>query len=202
MNAIGGHLTSKNLLCKTCNSKFGEESDAELARQLNFYSNVLMIKRDNGNPQPVIMERPSTGEKYKVDSTGKPQIKDPVVIQKENVGQQEIKVQARSMDEAKKILKGFKRKYKNIDIEDVLSKAQHVEEQIDESLKINLKIGGRKVLPSILKTANSFYIKKTQDIDSVRNEIEDLKPISLCRQLDDHRPVVGPIFLNGPPKMS
>lgn len=51
LNAIGGHLKSKELLCKTCNSKFGEDADSELANQLLFLSSYLQVKRDSGENQ-------------------------------------------------------------------------------------------------------------------------------------------------------
>ena len=31
LNSLGGHLHSKDLLCKKCNNKFGKEADAALA---------------------------------------------------------------------------------------------------------------------------------------------------------------------------
>jgi len=53
LNAIGGKLKSKKLICKSCNSEFGSEIDDTLARQLNPIANLLDIKRDRGNPQNV-----------------------------------------------------------------------------------------------------------------------------------------------------
>ena len=44
-NAIGGRLKSKSLLCKQCNSDFGDSIDSELSRQLNHIGNMLNIKK-------------------------------------------------------------------------------------------------------------------------------------------------------------
>lgn len=37
LNAIGGRLKTKSLLCKTHNSVFGDDCDAELAKQLKVF---------------------------------------------------------------------------------------------------------------------------------------------------------------------
>ena len=44
-NAIGGVLRAK-ILCKDCNSKFGDSCDAELAKQCLFFSNLVNHSRD------------------------------------------------------------------------------------------------------------------------------------------------------------
>jgi len=114
LNSIGGRLKSNRLICKTCNSTFGSSTDSELSNQLNFFANILMIKRERGNPPPVLMEKKSTGEKYYVDHNGKPQIEKPSVIQKANDVGTEISIQARDMNEARQILTGLKKKYPTI----------------------------------------------------------------------------------------
>lgn len=42
-NALGGNLKSRQLLCKKCNSDIGHQADSELAKQLNFFANMLRI---------------------------------------------------------------------------------------------------------------------------------------------------------------
>lgn len=51
LNAIGGKLKSKKLICKVCNSNFGGRIDDSLAKQLNPIANLLNIKRERGKPQ-------------------------------------------------------------------------------------------------------------------------------------------------------
>ncbi|AUC75782.1 HNH endonuclease [Olleya sp. Bg11-27] len=70
INACGGRLKSKNLLCKKCNSIFGDKFDCELARTTNVITNLLMVKRHHGVPQPIRTTRTSTGEKYYLDYGG------------------------------------------------------------------------------------------------------------------------------------
>lgn len=49
LNAMGGRLKPKDLLCKTCNSKIGHDADSELAKQFEFLSAYLQVKRDSGS---------------------------------------------------------------------------------------------------------------------------------------------------------
>ncbi|MBA9077080.1 HNH endonuclease [Rufibacter quisquiliarum] len=64
INAAGGRLKSKDLICKDCNSTFGGKIDSLLADQLNNLSNMLMVKRHRGNPQPILGELKSNREVY------------------------------------------------------------------------------------------------------------------------------------------
>lgn len=49
LNAIGGMLKSKNLICKQCNSTFGDEIDSRLAKQLQPFSVLMNVERDKDN---------------------------------------------------------------------------------------------------------------------------------------------------------
>lgn len=44
-NALGGHLTSFDLLCDACNNFFGHDVDAELEKQIGMVGDLLGIKR-------------------------------------------------------------------------------------------------------------------------------------------------------------
>ncbi len=207
LNSIGGKLKSSNLICKSCNSIFGSDVDSELSKQLNFLSSILMIKRDRGNPPPVLMDKKSTGEQYFVDHKGKPTIKNPVVEQNPVGDNINIKIHARSMKEARDILNGLKGKYGNIDVDNILEKAKVVQEPIDEMLEIKLCIGGKESMPAILKMAINYYVEKTQDPDSIQSAIDDLKnnnsqkvePVIFANRLYDLEPneVTHSIFLCG-----
>ncbi|HBR18177.1 MAG TPA: hypothetical protein DD725_11345 [Deltaproteobacteria bacterium] len=89
LNACGGRLKSKKIMCAKCNTEYGSEMDAELASQLNFYSNALNVKRHRGKAQAIKGELSATGEKYHLQSDGKPVISKPVV--KEEVEGEKLK---------------------------------------------------------------------------------------------------------------
>lgn len=45
-NALGGRLSSTNLLCDPCNKKIGGTIDIELIRQLGFIADIMNVERD------------------------------------------------------------------------------------------------------------------------------------------------------------
>jgi hypothetical protein len=181
LNSIGGRLTSSHIICKECNSTFGSTFDAELSAQLNFYANFLMIKRERGNPPPVLMINETTGEKYFIDHDGIPIIEKPKVDQKKMDDKVKISIIARNIEEARKILNGLSKKYKNLDVEEFLKKAQHIEKEIEEPLHITLTVGGKDSMPAILKMALNYYIDRTGDNVSVCKAIDDLKNNRITR---------------------
>jgi hypothetical protein len=174
-NSIGGRLTSSSLICKECNSNFGNRIDSKLSSQLNFFANILMIKRKRGNPQPELMENEKTGEKYFLDHEGIPSINKPSFEATKIADKLNFKITARNKEEARKILKNLSKKYKNINVEELLNKAENYKTEIDEPLQKTITVGGKDFLPAILKIALNFYIYKTGDILSVKYAVDDLK---------------------------
>ncbi|GHU23066.1 hypothetical protein FACS1894172_01010 [Spirochaetia bacterium] len=128
-----------------------------------------MIKRERGNPPPVLMVNEKTREKYYIDHEGMPIIEKSTVKQEQSDDKVEISITARN------ILNGLSKKYKNLNVEDALKQAVHVEKQITEPLSIKLTVGGKESMPAILKMAINYYVEKTGDIESVSYAIEELK---------------------------
>ncbi|WP_024752147.1 HNH endonuclease [Treponema phagedenis] len=210
LNSMGGRLKSSNLICKECNSKFGDSFDAKLSKQFEFFANILDIKRERGKVQDVIMVRESTGEEYRVTPDGKPIVNKPTIERKEIENGEEIHIQARNPDELKKILVRLKKKYPAINIDECLKKAKHIKERLSEPLGITLTLGGRDSMPAILKMAINFFVEITRDVVTVSEAIEDLRknltdkvePIILEESLFDlgENEVTHSIFLNASPE--
>ena len=190
LNSIGGRLKSSKLICKDCNSTFGNTFDSMLSKQLEFFANFLDIKRERGIVQEVEMIRDSTGEKYKVTSKGIPIPSKPIVEEIITDTSTEIKIKARSKKELAGILAGLKKKHTNLNIDELIENANTIKEHISEPLHITLTIGGKESMPAILKMAINYYVEKTEDTESVRNAIDDLKKNSTDK--------VEPIILNKP----
>lgn len=174
-NAIGGRLKSSSLICKECNSKFGDTSDACLAKQLEFFANQLNIKRERGSVQNVEMTRESTGETYLVSPEGDLVPRKPLIKERESNGNLEIYVKANDEKTIESILIGLKRKYPKLDITKFNDALKHEVEYIDEPLHGTISIDGKKIFPAILKIAVNYYIEKGGDIEFVDSAIEDLK---------------------------
>ena len=115
LNSLGGHLHSKNLLCKKCNSKLGNQTDAALAETLKFAASQLNVKRCRGENQII---RTNEKEKYDLAPGYKPVLKQPETkVDKLADGKVEIKINARNTQETRKILKSLQKQYPALDIE-------------------------------------------------------------------------------------
>jgi hypothetical protein len=71
-NSIGGNLISIDLLCKKCNSQFGDTIDAELSGQLGEISALLGVNRNRAAAEPRIKMISTSGEIKEVGPKLKP----------------------------------------------------------------------------------------------------------------------------------
>ena len=70
LNAIGGRLHSKKLICKNCNSEMGNKADSKLAEDLSFFTDMLEISRSRKSEHNQIMID-SEGHEIIVKNAGK-----------------------------------------------------------------------------------------------------------------------------------
>jgi hypothetical protein len=175
LNSCGGRLKSKKLLCKKCNSELGERYDAELAKQLNHFANILLIKREKGKPQPTEAINDRTGETYSIGEDGRPRLSKPEIVEEKKDEMVQLSVKANNAKELYKILKGLKRKYPQLDIDSILSGAQEKELYIDEPLHSNISVGGPEANQSIVKSAIDFYLFKQNSRINILQIISNLK---------------------------
>ena len=167
LNAIGGHLKSKNLICKDCNSHFGDEIDTVLANQFNFIANMFNIKRDRGNPRPFDAVDVRDGSVYSIAPGGKPFRKKPICLKADNT----YHITASSRQQAKEVLKGFKRKYPGIDVASILNSATTHDRYLDNELSFSIDFGGSEAFRSLCKTAVNFYLYKGGLSQNIRHLI-------------------------------
>lgn len=175
INAVGGRLKSKKLICKKCNSDFGETIDGILAKQLNSMANMLMVKRHRGEPQPILGEKVSTGEKYLLDVGGKPKLSKPTINKTVDREKTNISITARSEEELKKFLTGIAKKNPHFDVEDAMKSAKWREEYFDEALHFQNEIGGLEVFRAVCKCATNFYIYSKGDSTQIKHLIPYIK---------------------------
>jgi hypothetical protein len=121
LNALGGVRTTSGFICAKHNNKTGSVWDAELASQLNGL--IFAIKRDRGRI-PDQMVGTTAGETFVMLRDGGYALPKPALEKKQVGATTQIQVKARDMNEARKILKGLKRKYPNIDLEAGIAKAR------------------------------------------------------------------------------
>ncbi|GMB08099.1 HNH endonuclease [Thermolongibacillus altinsuensis] len=151
LNAIGGKLKSRRLICKDCNSRFGSDIDDKLAQQLNPIANLLDVKRDRGQPQNV--KGTYENKEIIIEPGGKIKLARPYIDKGEKV----VHIEASTMGEAKKVLRGLKRKHPELDIEEALKNAKRSKDYLP-SVTINMSFGGKETKQAICKMAVNFYI--------------------------------------------
>lgn len=171
-NGIGGTLKSKDLACTRCNCTFGSEIDNELVNQLNHVANMLNVKRDRGVPQRIKAEHTGENIDYYIEPGGKPVMSKPIIRKKVSGEELQICIGARNISEARKILKGLKRKHPDLNVEKILERAENRKEYVDNYLSFNLSVGGANTFRSIAKIAYNYFRYKNQSADgSYLNEI-------------------------------
>jgi len=175
LNSIGGKLKSKYLLCKTCNSKFGEKNDRELSKQLLFLSTFLNIKRERGDHPTLKGATTRSGEEIHILSGGKPYYSKPIVETTTDKNEIVISIKARNEKELKQIANRLAIKYPQVSADDIISKAIHKTAYIKEPIKVTQTIGGELALNAISKIGINYFVYITTQYDSISPIIETLK---------------------------
>ncbi len=130
LNAIGGVLKSKDLICKQCNSNFGDKIDSLLAKQLQPFSVLMNVERERGATPPIEAVRSSNNEKILVYPGGKTGASKPEVDFFEENGQKRYRVIARNKKEMNQIYKGIKKKFPSATITDIGEIVENIDEKI------------------------------------------------------------------------
>lgn len=177
INAIGGRLKSRKLICVKCNTELGETIDAVLAKQLNSLANMLMINRERGEPQPIMSEKLSTGENILIEFGGTLKQTKPFIDKKSEKGTTNISIEARSEKELRGILKGYAKKYPHFDVEEAVNSAKWIKEYVEEPLHFDTIIGGKKAFRAICKCATNFFILNQGESKYIKHLIPYIKGI-------------------------
>lgn len=171
-NALGGRLKSRALLCKKCNSVFGDTIDAALIKQLLPVANALDIPRERGETPPVRVTL-ETGEQYRRDADGnmRPYDSRPSVVE----GDREVSISfaAATPAKARKHLEGLKRKYPKLDVEAVMSNVRMRTTYVNMRTIFELPpLGGAEAFRAIVKVAVSYYLHVGGDPNHIRDAID------------------------------
>ena len=154
-NALGGRKKTTEFICNTCNNKLGEKWDAELARQLNWFSLAVGISRERGEPPKQIVQTVK-GDKYWLLNDGSFTAEKSTYHEEKEGDAVKISLTAKTIDEAKQRLKGISRKYPQFDVERALKELDITTDYLDSPLHFSLSLGGPDAGRSLVKTAFSF----------------------------------------------
>ncbi|WP_417067110.1 HNH endonuclease [Niveibacterium terrae] len=154
-NAIGGRKKTTGFICNACNNKRGENWDSELAKQLNWFSLALGISRERGESPKQIVQTVE-GEKYWLLNDGSFTPEKSSYLEEDLGGKIKINLTAKTIEEAKRRIKGIARKYPKFDVKKVLSELEVKTDFLDTPLCVNLSLGGPDAGRSLVKTAFAF----------------------------------------------
>jgi hypothetical protein len=168
-NSIGGHLKSRKLLCIKCNNKFGENIDFELSKQFQFFTIYLAINRERGKPPAFLFDEIDDGDNYILESNGKIKLKHPNFKETKEGNVVKYKIRTNTSKELNEIVEKLQKK--NAGEMSVISRGTD-NKPIDLGRELHFD---PKIFPAILKIAISMYIEKTNDLESIKDAINDLK---------------------------
>jgi hypothetical protein len=167
-NSIGGRKKVRGFICKTCNSSFGQTWDAKLAEQLNWFSLAIGVERERRSSPDEIVQTVD-GTELLLRSDGTMTRKDPFFQRTGSDGKANIRMFARTEDEARQMLQGIKKKYPEFDLEEELKSLKLQPFKVGDALQHRLELGGSEAGRSVVKTAIAQCV--VLGIDAHRCEI-------------------------------
>lgn len=152
-NSIGGRKKVSGFICRNCNSESGRKWDNEIAQQLNSFCIFFNIKRERGTVPSQTFETVS-GQKLVLNSDGTKSLAKPEFSEILTDKGVQVKIKARSVKNAKKMAKGFERKYSQFP----KMKIEISEDKVyaDDPIKFTVNFGGLNAGRSLTKTTLSL----------------------------------------------
>lgn len=174
LNAIGGRLHSYTIMCKDCNSRLGDTTDAKLAEDLSFYTDMLCVKKNRHNCHNQIMTD-EDGQDIIVGDAGKTlKLRRPYVKKEPDGEKKLLQITARNTNELSGLLKGMikDKTLMQEDVDKIMEKATITEYK--PRLKKTTTIS-EAAFPSIVKSAVNYYVDIFHDISTIKHLIPYIK---------------------------
>ncbi|WP_165772913.1 HNH endonuclease [Malaciobacter marinus] len=155
-NALGGIKKVEGFICNNCNNETGHKWDSKFTKQLNYFSHFFRIKKERGKVQKQELIT-SSGKKYLEDLEGNLVPRHPTITKsKLDNNTTQFNIQVRDFNELDSQLKSLKKKYSELNIEELKKKAKIEHSYLDEPFIVNGTIGGKEEGKSVVKTVLSF----------------------------------------------
>ncbi|WP_248914681.1 HNH endonuclease [Pseudomonas moorei] len=154
INAIGGRYKVPGVLCVKCNNGSGQIWDSALAKDLQSLGLLIGVKRERGE-LPSLRVKNLDGDELLLHADGS---MSPAKVKfcetEDSSGSIKIELTARNSGEARKILKGVKKKYPKLDVELAVSEAdeqlKYSTSPLDFSMGFGGPLSGRSLVKSVL----------------------------------------------------
>ena len=164
-NALGGRKTANNFICKNCNDKTGLLWDADIAMQHHDWSLMACIRRHHGEVPPKKYTT-SLGQELLLKSDGQFTLAQPIFEETTDGKILSVSIQARTMGEAKKMLKGLSKKYPDTDMSNALAGVTEKVVPKRQTIQRNTSFGGDIAHRSSLKSVLALIADNaTTDIE-------------------------------------
>lgn len=176
LNAIGGKLKSKELICRRCNSEFGDSSDKALAKALQPFSTLLDINRNRGSNPSFIM-RDQENKEFRIGGPGStPILHHPYIDVKNEGDKKSVRMTVKNIDELEKILQGKIKsgELNQAQVDIIIEKARKQINEHHPELNFTVSIP-QEAFPSIIKSAVNYYIFLTDDNARIKPMIPYVK---------------------------
>lgn len=173
-NSIGGRKKVSGFLCVECNSRSGDNWESALARQMNPLSLFFRISRERGDA-PSQKFKTTSGDELVLNADGSLGLPNPTYNEQKNESGIEINISARNMAEAKKMLKGVARKYPQLDVDELLEKAQSQSRYSRDPIHFHLSFGGLDAGRSFVKTALALLSTTGVSVRDCEHALQFLK---------------------------
>jgi hypothetical protein len=174
LNAIGGRRKVTGFICKACNNRCGSGWDAALAKIMAPFCIMLNVKRERGEtPHQTFVT--IKGEPIRLNNDGSMTLGKASASKVEKDGQTYISVQARTLQEAKKLLQGFKRQHPDLDIDAIIKQTDIRQTYLNDPIKISFEFGGPNAGRSLVKSALALAVQNGVNPHSCRTALHYLK---------------------------
>ena len=182
LNAIGGQLHSYTILCKDCNSKMGDHADAQLAKDLSFYSHMLQVKRNRKQAPDIVMKDKEDNDIIVKEAGKNLELRHSSKTITQDGDKKEIRITAKNLKEMNAILKGMVKKGVLTEEQvDKIIEPAHV--QKEKPILHTRTYISQEAFPSIIKSAVDYYVNQTHDIATVHHLIPYIKGEKDCKEV-------------------
>lgn len=158
INAIGGRLKVSGVLCIACNNGAGQAWDSALATDLQSLGLLIGVKRERGSLPSLAVEN-LDGDQLLLHADGSlSPARAKFTETSDGSGAVKIEIVARTPEEARKILKGVKRKYPKFDLESAIASSRVQSGYSKSPLNFSMEFGGALSGRSLVKSVLCFAV--------------------------------------------
>ncbi|BCG98699.1 hypothetical protein MesoLj131b_06990 [Mesorhizobium sp. 131-2-5] len=158
-NALGGHLSPKGLICRTCNTKLDDLADNALIEAFGDWPTLLDIPRDRGQNPPKLLDT-REGHRVRLERDGTLTRSNVVYDVQPIEAGHKLQIAAGDMKTFRHLLQRAQKQFPHFDAKVAEQYAKVVGDEGDDQLKTTLDFSPQAVFGGVV-TAVWLYLAKT-----------------------------------------